>query len=100
MNTLIGSSESPMLPGRVTAWQVRAIAGVRAFTDPPAASPRARRLYDVRHAGISWRLDAGTPAPLAAEWADHTVEVLLRIYAHCLDGDDDRWFGPMETALG
>ena len=29
----------------------------------------------------------------------YTVEVLLRIYAHCIDGDDDRWFGPMEDAL-
>jgi hypothetical protein len=34
-----------------------------------------------------------------AEWAGHTVEVLLRIYAHCIDGDDERWFGPMEKAL-
>ncbi len=35
----------------------------------------------------------------AAEWARHTVEVLYRIYAHCLDGDDERWFTRMEDAL-
>jgi hypothetical protein len=29
-----------------------------------------------------------------------SVEVLLRIYAQCLDGDDDKWFGVMENSLG
>ena len=47
-----------------------------------------------------WRFNAGTPATLVAEWAGHTVEVLYRIYAHCLDGDDERWFERMEQALG
>jgi integrase len=70
-----------------------------AFTQAQAASPLARRPYDFRYAGVSWRLNAGTSAPLVAEWAGHTVEVLLRIYAHCIDGDDERWFGPMEQAL-
>ena len=65
-----------------------------------SSGPLARRPYDFWHAGVSWRLNAGTPAPLVAEWAGHTVEVLLRIYAHCIDGDDERWFGPMEDALG
>jgi hypothetical protein len=46
----------------------------------------ARRPYDIRHAGVSWCLNARTPAPLVAEWAGHTVEVLFRIYAHCIDG--------------
>lgn len=64
------------------------------------ASPLARRPYDFRHAGVSWRLNSGVPAPLVAEWAGHTVEVLLRIYAHCIEGDDERWFGPMEDELG
>jgi retron-type reverse transcriptase len=59
-----------------------------------------RRPYDFRHAGVSWRLNAGTPAPLVDEWAGHTVEVLFRIYAHCIDGDDERWFARMEDALG
>jgi hypothetical protein len=35
-----------------------------------------------------------------AEWAGHTVEVLLRIYARCIEGDDERRFGPMNDALG
>jgi hypothetical protein len=24
---------------------------------------------------------------------------MLRIYAHCIDGDDEQWFGAMEPAL-
>jgi integrase len=83
-----------------TLWNVLQKARVQAFTPAQEASPPARRPYDFRHAGISWRLNAGTPAPLVAEWAGHTVEVLLRIYAHCLDGDDERWFGRLEGALG
>jgi integrase len=70
------------------------------LTPAQIASPLMARPYDFRHAGVSWRLNAGTPAPLVAEWAGHTVEVLLRIYAHCIDGDDERWFGPMDDALG
>jgi integrase len=83
-----------------TLWRVLQEARQRTFTQAQLASLLARRPYDFRHAGVSWRLNAGTPAPLVAEWAGHTVEVLLRIYAHCIDGDDERWFGPMEDALG
>ena len=82
-----------------TLWQVLHKARPRAFTEAQAASPLARKPYDFRHAGVSWRLNAGTPATLVAEWAGHTVEVLYRIYAHCLDGDDERWFTRMEQAL-
>src|SRR5215470_8578510 len=83
-----------------TLWQVLQKARKQALTPAQVASPLARRPYDFRHAGVSWRLNAGTPAPLVAEWAGHTGEVLLRIYAHCIDGDDERWFRPMEDALG
>lgn len=83
-----------------TLWQVLQKARSQAFTEAQAASPLARKPYDFRHAGVSWRLNAGTPATLVAEWAGHTVEVLYRIYAHCLDGDDERWFSRMEQALG
>jgi integrase len=83
-----------------TLWQVLQKARPKAFTAAQVASPLARKPYDFRHAGVSWRLNAGTPATLVAEWAGHTVEVLYRIYAHCLDGDDERWFTHMEQALG
>jgi integrase len=64
-------------------WQVLQKARTQALTEAQAASPLARKPYDFRHAGVSWRLNAGTPATLVAEWAGHTVEVLYRIYAHC-----------------
>ena len=83
-----------------TLWQVLRKARVKAFTPAQVASPLARRPYDFRHAGISWRLNAGTPGPQVAEWAGHSVEVLYRIYAHCLEGEDERWHHRMEEALG
>jgi integrase len=83
-----------------TLWQVLPKARAKAFTPAQAASPLARRPYDFRHAGISWRLNAGITGPQVAEWAGHSVEVLYRIYAHCLEGDDERWLHRMEEALG
>lgn len=83
-----------------TLWQVLQKARVAAFTPAQVASPLVRKPYDFRHAGVSWRLNAGTPGPQVAEWAGHSVEVLYRIYAHCLDGDDERWHERMEEALG
>jgi integrase len=83
-----------------TLWQVLQKARPLAFTDAQVASPLARRPYDFRHAGISWRLNSGVPGPKVAEWAGHSVEVLYRVYAHCLDGDDPRWYRWMEETLG
>lgn len=49
-------------------------------------STLARRPYDLRHACVSTWLSAGVPAPQVAEWAGHSVDVLLRVYARCIDG--------------
>jgi hypothetical protein len=56
-----------------------------ALTDTQAASALARHPYDLRHACVSTWLKAGTEPKRVAEWAGHSVEVLLRIYTHCLD---------------
>jgi len=45
--------------------------------------------YDVRHAAVSTWLNAGVPAPQVAEWAGHSVDVLLRVYAKCIFGQQD-----------
>lgn len=46
----------------------------------------AKRPYDLRHAGVSLLLAAGVdPAEVAAR-AGHSIEVLLRVYAKCIDG--------------
>jgi integrase len=49
-------------------------------------SPLARRPYDLRHACLSTWLNGGVAATQVAEWAGHSVEMLLRVYAKCLDG--------------
>ena len=60
------------------------------FTDPREyKSPLAGRPYDLRHACVSTWLNAGVPATQVAEWAGHSVEVLLRIYAKCITGPDE-----------
>lgn len=40
------------------------------------------------------------PPTTAAEWAGHSVEVLLRIYAKCLDGGDALIRQRVQVALG
>jgi len=57
-----------------------------AFTGQEATSLLARRPYDLRHAAVSTWLNAGVPAPQVAEWAGHSVDVLLRVYAKCISG--------------
>jgi integrase len=57
-----------------------------ALTPAQVASPLARRPYDLRHAAVSTWLNAGVPAPQVAEWAGHSVDVLLRVYAKCISG--------------
>jgi integrase len=66
-------------------------AEARTLALPPAqvASPLAGRPYDLRHAAVSLWLAAGVPPPRVAERAGHSVEVLLRVYAKCLDDGDD-----------
>lgn len=83
-----------------TLWRVLQAAWPLAFDSAQVTSPLAARPYDFWHAGISWRLNSGVPGPKVAEWAGHSVEILYRVYAHCLDGDDPRWYQRMEETLG
>jgi integrase len=57
-----------------------------ALTPRQVASPLAGRPYDLRHACVSLWLNAGVPAPEVAERAGHPVDVLLKVYAKCIDG--------------
>jgi len=55
-----------------------------------ATSPLARRPYDLRHAAVStWLVSTGDPARVA-EWAGHSIDVLLKIYAKVLDDQQDQ----------
>jgi integrase len=44
-------------------------------------SPLDRRPYDLRHTCLSTWLNGGVYPTQVAEWAGHSVDVLLRIYA-------------------
>jgi hypothetical protein len=45
-------------------------------------------------------LNAGVPAPTVARRAGHSVEVLLRVYANCIDGDEEVANQRISGALG
>jgi integrase len=65
-----------------------------------AASPLAGRVYDLRHACVSTWLNGGIPPAQVAERAGHSVAILRKIYAKCLDGQDAIAKRRMEEALG
>jgi integrase len=80
--------------------RVWASARKTALTAEEAASPLARRPYDLRHAAVSTWLNAGVPPTQVAEWAGHSVAVLLRVYAKCLAGQEDAARHRIALALG
>ncbi|GLZ06475.1 hypothetical protein Acsp03_39410 [Actinomadura sp. NBRC 104412] len=61
----------------------------KALTEREVASPLARTPYDLRHAAVSTWLGAGVPPAQVAEWAGHSVAVLLRVYAKCVAGQEE-----------
>ncbi|MEU4724754.1 tyrosine-type recombinase/integrase [Nonomuraea dietziae] len=70
-----------------------------ALTPAQVASSLAARPYDLRHAAVSLWLNAGVPAPEVAKRAGHSVDVLLRVYAKCIDGQQDHINGKINDAL-
>ena len=72
-----------------TTHRVWAAARAAALTDSECASPLAKRPYDLRHAAVSLWLNAGVPPTQVAEWAGHSVNVLLRVYAKRVYGQDE-----------
>jgi integrase len=90
------ASELPKLT-IIKAWRrARAIV----FTPDVWASPLAAVPYDLRHAALSTWLNAGIPPADVAAWAGHSVDVLLKIYAKCLDGGTQQLRNRMDRALG
>jgi integrase len=70
-----------------------------ALTPAEYSSPLARRVYDLRHACVSTWLNGGVPPAQVADWAGHSVAVLLRIYAKCIDGQAELAKKRIEEAL-
>ncbi|MBD0736432.1 tyrosine-type recombinase/integrase [Streptomyces sp. CBMA29] len=63
-------------------------------------SVMAARPYDLRHAGVSQWLNSGVPAPEVAARAGHSVDVLLKIYAKCIDGQETEMNERIMRGLG
>jgi integrase len=95
----IFSSERSHVVASTAISDVWAEARTLAMTPEQVASPLASRPYDLRHAAVSLWLNAGVPAPDVAERAGHSVEVLLRVYAKCLDEGQDLANARIEAAL-
>jgi integrase len=80
----------------VRIWQE---ARLYALTEAQRRSSLAGRVYDLRHACVSLWLNSGVPATEVAARAGHSVDVLLKVYAKCIDGQRDRLNSLIDTAL-
>ncbi|MBO0729302.1 MAG: hypothetical protein J2P57_08585 [Acidimicrobiaceae bacterium] len=83
-----------------TIYRVWARAREQALTAEQTASPLAGRPYDLRHACVSTWLAAGVDATQVADWAGHSVAVLLRVYASSLHGRETAAKKLIEEAFG
>lgn len=81
----------------VRTWK---LARARTFTEEVAAKSPAKTPYGLRHAAVSTWLNGGVSPTAVAEWAGHSVEVLLKIVAKRLDGTDAALRRRIEAALG
>lgn len=79
--------------------EVWAEARRRALTPAQHASALGKRPYDLRHAAVSTWLSSGIEPQLVAKRAGHSVAVLYRVYAKCLDGTQDTANARIEAAL-
>ena len=72
-------SGNPIQPS--TYWRVWQKTRAMALTPQQLRTPLLHRPYDLRHSGVTWRLNSGVPATEIAAWAGHSVEMLMRVYA-------------------
>jgi integrase len=88
--------------GVVAEWSYLAVfraARKAALSAEEAASPLMGVPYDLRHAAVSTWLNATGDPPQVAEWAGHSVDVLLRVYAKCIAGQQDQAKLRIEEAM-
>jgi hypothetical protein len=43
-----------------------------------------KRSYDLRHSGITWRLNSGVPATEVAAWAEHSARCVVGLEGVCI----------------
>lgn len=93
-----GARSGGRLPSSVYG-RVWAKAREAAFAPTVVSSSLAKRPYDLRHAAVSTWLNAGVEATRVATWAGHSVAVLLRVYAKCLDGGEQAARAKVQQAM-
>jgi integrase len=93
---LFRSATGGMIYDTTHTW---AAARTLALAPEQVASPLAGRPYDLRHAAVSLWLNGGVAATEVANRAGHSVEVLLRVYAKCIDGGEDAANRRIDEAL-
>jgi hypothetical protein len=93
------SSDRGQVVASTAISDVWAEARTLALTPGQVASPLAARPYDLRHAAVSLWLNAGVSPQDAADRAGQSVDVLLRVYAKCLDGGEAAANKRIEAAL-
>jgi integrase len=76
-----------------------AVARTLALVPEQVASPLAGRPYDLRHGAVSLCLNGGVATTEVANRAGHSVEVLLRVYAKCIDGGEEAANRRIDEAL-
>lgn len=90
-----GGRLSSSVYGRVWAAARRAV-----FVPSVADSLLAARPYDLRHACVSTWLSAGVEPPRIAQWAGHSLRVLLEVYAKFLDAGETEALRKIQRRLG
>ena len=93
------SSERGKVVASTSYGQVWADARVYGLSPERVASPVARRPYDLRHAAVSLWLNSGVPATEVARRAGHSVDVLLKVYAKCIEGQEEMANRRIDDAL-
>jgi len=88
---------NPVQPS--TWWRAWQAVRAASLTPEQLASPLMKRPYDLRHSGITWRLDSGVPDAQVAAWAGHSVEMLRRVYAGRAEGLEGVWITRMDQTL-
>src|ERR1022692_2661558 len=115
-STCSATTSAPMAPHPTAACSAApaAVPLAKAVTAAPGTPPAAklwgpRRLpplwpaapppHDLRHAALSLWLNAGAAPAQIAQRAGHSIAMLLAVYTHCIDGQDDITNRQIERAL-
>jgi integrase len=85
--------------GSTSYGRVWADAHIYGLSPDRVDSPLARRPYDLRHAAVWLWLNSGVPATEVAERSGHSVDVLLKVYAKCIEGQKEMINRRIEGAL-